>query len=152
MLVVETIAKIRRKCLVEGRSIRSSVTRDLGLARNTVRKVVRGGATEHRYDRGEAQPYPKLDGFIGEFEDLLKTNKDRSKRDKQTLKSIWKTLCDQGCRAGYDAVRRYAQRWEARQGGGLSKACVPLAFDLGEAFESSTGATSGSGSRGCRRW
>ncbi len=134
MLVVETIAKIRRKCLVEGRSIRS-VARDLGLSRNTVRKVVRGGATEHRYDRGEAQPHPKLDGFIGELENLLKTNKDRKKRDKQTLKSIWKKLCDQGCCAGYDAVRRYARRWEAQQGGGLSKACVPLAFDPGEAFQ-----------------
>ena len=133
MLVVETIAKMRRKCLVEGRSIRS-VARDLGLARNAVRKVVRGGATEHRHDRGEAQPYPKLDGFIGELEGLLKTNKDLSKRDKQTLKSIWKTLCDQGCRAGCDAVRRHVQRWEARQGGRLSKACVPLAFDPGEAF------------------
>ena len=150
MLVVETIAKIRRKCLVEGRSIRS-VARELGLSRNTVRKVVRGGATEHRYDRGELQPHPKLDGFIGELEDLLKTNKDRKKRDKQTLKSIWETLCAQGCRAGYDAVRRYARRWEARQGGGLSKACVPLAFDPAR-LSSSTGATSGSGSRGCRRW
>jgi transposase-like protein len=80
MLVVETIAKIRRKCLVEGRSIRS-VARELGLARNTVRKVVRGEATEHRYDRGDAQPYPKLDGHIDELEGLLKTNRDRRKRD-----------------------------------------------------------------------
>ncbi len=87
MLVVETIAKISRKCLVEGRSIRS-VARDLGLARNTVRMVVRGRATEHRYDRGEVRPNPKLDGFIGKLEDLLKTNKDRSKRDKQTLESM----------------------------------------------------------------
>ena len=74
---METIARIRRNCLVEGRSIRS-VARNLGLSRNTVRKVVRGGATEHRCDRGEMQPYPKLDGFIGELEDLLSTNKDGS--------------------------------------------------------------------------
>ena len=134
MLVVETIAKIRRKCLVEGRSIRS-VSRELGLSRNTVRKVVRGGATEHRYDRGDAQRYPKLDGFIEDLEDLLTANAGRRKRERETLKSIWKKLCDLGCQAGYDAVRRHARRWEERQGGGLSGAFVPLAFDPGEAFQ-----------------
>ena len=36
-----------------GESIRS-IARSLGVSRNTVRKVVRGGATEHRYDRGAA--------------------------------------------------------------------------------------------------
>ena len=63
MLVVETIAKIQRRHLGAGESIRS-IARSLGVSRNTVRKVVRGGATEHRYDRGAAQPRPKLDGFI----------------------------------------------------------------------------------------
>ena len=48
MLVVETIAKIRRMHLAQGRSIRS-IARDLGVSKNTVRKVVRSGATEHRY-------------------------------------------------------------------------------------------------------
>ncbi|MCY4589368.1 MAG: helix-turn-helix domain-containing protein, partial [Alphaproteobacteria bacterium] len=40
MLVVETIAKIRRKHFGGGESIRS-IARDLGISRNTVRKVVR---------------------------------------------------------------------------------------------------------------
>ena len=62
MLVVETIAKIRRKHLGEGKSIRSTA-REIGISRNTVRKVLRDGKAERRYDRSDKQPRPKLDGF-----------------------------------------------------------------------------------------
>ena len=50
MLVVETIAKIRRAFFVEGKSIKQ-ICRDLRLSRNTVRKVIRSGDTEFSYDR-----------------------------------------------------------------------------------------------------
>ena len=40
-----------------------------------------------------------------------------------------------GLSRDYDAVRRYARQWEEQQGGGLSEASVPLAFDPGEAFQ-----------------
>jgi transposase-like protein len=45
MLVVETIAKIRRDYFVEKKSIKA-IARDRGVSRNTVRKVLRvsGGA------------------------------------------------------------------------------------------------------------
>ena len=56
MLVVETIAKIRRYHFVEGKGIKE-ISRALGLARNTVRKVIRSGATEHEYIRVN-QPMP----------------------------------------------------------------------------------------------
>ena len=49
MLVVETIAKIRRLHFVQGQTIKS-ICRDLGLSRKVVRKVLRSGATEFRYD------------------------------------------------------------------------------------------------------
>ena len=47
MLVVETIAKIRRYHFVEGRKIKQ-IARDLNISRNTVRKVIRSNETEHR--------------------------------------------------------------------------------------------------------
>ena len=134
MLVVETIAKIRRRHFGEGASVRS-IARDLGVSRNTVRKVVRGGATEHRYDRSSAQPRPKLDGYLDVLEGLLEANAKRKSRDRLTLKAIWRRLCDRGCEAGYEAVRRYARQWAAQRGGGLAGAHVPLVFDPGEAFQ-----------------
>ena len=45
MLVVETIAKIRRAHFVQGKSIKQ-ICREFGMSRNTVRKVIRSGATE----------------------------------------------------------------------------------------------------------
>ena len=44
MLVVETIARIRRDHLVRGVPIKT-ITRDLRVSKNTVRKVVRGDET-----------------------------------------------------------------------------------------------------------
>ena len=94
MLVVETIVKIRRRHLGEGASIRS-IARDLGVSRNMVRKVVRGGATEHRYDRLSAQPRPKLDGYIDFLEGLLRpTPRDiaRDQRLKEGVFLVWGTV------------------------------------------------------------
>ena len=58
MLVVETIAKIRRAYFIQRKSIKQ-ICRELRVSRNTVRKVVRSGATEFSYDR-TSQPRPKM--------------------------------------------------------------------------------------------
>jgi predicted transcriptional regulator len=44
MLVVETVARIRREHFAKGKTIRE-IARDLGVSRNTVRKVLRSGKT-----------------------------------------------------------------------------------------------------------
>lgn len=53
---METISKIRRKYFVNGISIKQ-ISQDLRLSRNTVRKVIRRGKTEHQYHRNN-QPAP----------------------------------------------------------------------------------------------
>src|SRR5437764_9608106 len=58
MLVVETIARIRREHFIKGKTIKE-IARDLRVSRNTVRKVLRSGETSFEYDR-EVQPRPKL--------------------------------------------------------------------------------------------
>ena len=56
MLVVETIARIRRAHLVQGKSIKA-ICRELRVSRKVVRKVLRSEATEFRYERDQ-QPMP----------------------------------------------------------------------------------------------
>ena len=66
---METIGKIRRAHFVEGKSIKQ-ICRELRLSRNTVRKVIRSGATEFTYDR-TTQPRPKIDPWRSELDELM---------------------------------------------------------------------------------
>jgi hypothetical protein len=50
MLVVETIARIRRAQLVQGKSIKA-IWRELHVSRKVVHKVIRPEATEFRHER-----------------------------------------------------------------------------------------------------
>lgn len=58
MLVVETIAKIRRTYFQDGKSI-EQICRDLRVSRKTVRKVVRSGTAAFTYERS-VQPKPQI--------------------------------------------------------------------------------------------
>ena len=72
MLVVETIARIRREHFVQGKSIKE-IARDLRLSRNTVRKVLRSDETSFAYER-QVQPRPKLVRWKEELDRLLAAN------------------------------------------------------------------------------
>src|SRR5579863_1741619 len=50
MLTVETIGRIRREHFLKGKTIKE-IARDLGVSRNTVRKVLRSGETSFEYER-----------------------------------------------------------------------------------------------------
>ena len=72
MLILETIARIRRDHLDRGKSIKE-IARELNLSRNTVRRVLRPGARAFVYER-EVQPRPKLGVGTQDLERLLMTN------------------------------------------------------------------------------
>ena len=58
MLVVETIAKIRRAYFSLGKPIKE-ICRELRVSRKVVRKVIRSDATEFHYERSR-QPLPRI--------------------------------------------------------------------------------------------
>ena len=133
MLVVETIAKVRRDHIVDKKPIKA-IARDRGLSRNTVRKVLRSGETFFAYERGD-QPYPKLGPYLEGLEHLLAENEKRSRRERVTLLRLFEDLGRSGYSGGYDAVRRYARRWRAARASGGSDAFIPLSFAPGEAYQ-----------------
>src|SRR5450432_3335833 len=133
MLVVETIAKIRRAYFVHGQSIKA-ICRDLGVSRKVVRKVIRSEATEFRYER-EAQPLPRIGPWSEKLDQLLSTNEGKASRERLTLIRLFEELCGLGYDGGYDAVRRYARRWAKGRGQSMAAAYVPLSFAPGEAYQ-----------------
>ena len=107
MLVVETIARIRRDHLVKGVPIKK-IARDLRVSKNTVRKVVRGDETSFSYAR-KIQPMPKLGPWVEELERQLEANAKKERKDRLSLLRIHEDLASLGYEGGYDAVRRYCQ-------------------------------------------
>src|SRR4051794_37632297 len=133
MLIVETIARIRREHFIKGKTIKE-IARDLKVSRNTVRKVLRSGETSFEYER-QVQPRPKLGRWASELEGLLAANAAKSAREQLTLIRIYEELRGRGYDGGYDAVRRYARRWSKERGQSTAAAYVPLSFAPGEAYQ-----------------
>lgn len=129
---VDTIARIRREHFVRGKTIKE-IVRELHVSRNTVRKVLRSGATAFEYER-EVQPLPKLGPWRDDLDRLLTENEGRAARERLTLIRIFEALRALGYEGGYDAVRRYA-RGRQRERSSSSAAFVPLSFDPGEAYQ-----------------
>jgi len=130
---VDTIARIRRAFLVQGKTIKE-ITRELHVSRNTVRKVLRSGETSFSYAR-TVQPQPKLGPWRGDLDRLLALNDGKPARERLTLIRIFEELRGLGYAGGYDAVRRYARGWRREHAATSVAAYVPLSFAPGEAYQ-----------------
>ncbi len=133
MLVVETIAKIRRAFFHQKKPIKT-ICRELKLSRKAVRRAIRSEATEFRYERS-VQPMPKLGAWRERLDEILAANEDKPARERLTLVRIFETLRDLGFDGGYDAVRRYAKSWRKARGTAATPAYIPLTFAPGEAYQ-----------------
>jgi hypothetical protein len=133
MLVVETIAKIRRAYFAQKKPIKV-ICREFRVSRKVVRKVIRSEATEFRYERGR-QPRPKIGPWCTEIDALLLTNEGKPARERLTLIRIFEELRALGYSGSYDAVRRYAKAWRSARGAATAEAYVPLSFAPGEAYQ-----------------
>src|SRR5271169_6851464 len=133
MLVVETIAKIRRAYFVQKKPIKL-ICREYRLSRKVVRKVIRSEATEFHYERGR-QPLPRIDPWREQLDEMLLANEGKPGRERLTLIRVFEELRGLGYEGGYDSVRRYAKAWRVARGAATAEAYVPLSFAPGEAYQ-----------------
>jgi transposase len=133
MLIVETIAKVRRAYFIHKKPIKA-ICRELRLSRRVVRKVIRSKATEFHYERRQ-QPLPRIDPWRDQLDGLLLQNEGKPARERLTLIRIIEELRALGYEGSYDAVRRYARVWRQARGSATAQAFVPLSFAPGEAYQ-----------------
>jgi transposase len=133
MLIVETIAEIRRAHFSQGKSIKE-ICRELRVSRKIVRNVIRSKVTEFRYERS-TQPLPKVGPWREPLERLLQENEAKSARERLTLIRIFEELRGHGYDGSYASVRRYAIGWRKKRASATADAYVPLSFAPGEAYQ-----------------
>jgi hypothetical protein len=113
MLVVETIARIRRAFFVQDKPIKV-ICRELRISRKVVRKVIRSEATAFRYERG-TQPLPKIGPWRDRLDSLLLANELKAPRERLTLIRVFEDLR----RLGYEGA---TTRFDATPGAGAGSA------------------------------
>ncbi len=132
MLCVETIGKIRRRRLVLGESI-SAIARDLGLARNTVKRALRFEGEAYEYRRAR-QPRPKLGAYLEKLDAWLEAEQHLPSRERRTAQRLYEALCLEGYTGAVDAVRRHQREFERRRHP-IATAFIPQSFAPGEAYQ-----------------
>jgi hypothetical protein len=96
MIGVDRIGEIRRAFFERHLPIKE-IVRTLSVSRATVRKVIRGKATEFRYERG-VQPAPKLGEWVEVLTAILEKEATLPRRERRSTQRLFEEL--RGC--GYD--------------------------------------------------
>ena len=128
------IGKIRGMRLRDGKSI-SEISRLTSLSRNTIKKWLQspqGAAPKYR----RCDVSTKLAPFIATLTQALEVDSRRAKHERRTARALHVQLTGQGYGGGYTRLTDFIRRWRDKQGKLISaRAFVPLAFELGEAFQ-----------------
>jgi transposase len=105
---VELYARVRRAVVVDKMSEREAA-RQFGLARETVRKMLRYSVPPG-YRREQPPRRPKLDPWVAVIDQILEHDKAESKKQRHTAKRIFERLRDEHAyTGGYTIVKDYVR-------------------------------------------
>ena len=131
---MDMIGKVKRMHFRDHLSF-SDIARRTGLSRNTVKKWVKAPSqTEPRYQREATGG--KLSAFHETLVQMLRADARRAKHERRTARALHAEIKTQGYQGGYSRLTDFIRAWRHGEGqGAATKAFVPLAFELGEAFQ-----------------
>jgi transposase len=125
---VELYARVRRAVVVDKMSEREAA-KQFGLARETVRKMLRYSVPPG-YRRQQPARRPKLDAWVGAIDQILEDDKAEGRKQRHTAKRIFERLRDEhGYTGGYTIVKDYVRLRKLSQ----REMFVPLAHPAGDA-------------------
>ena len=113
MKVVDLYARVRRACHVEGMSQRQAA-RLFGIDPKTVSKMLRFSVPPG-YRRSQPPVRPKLDGFTGVIDRILKEDQGRPRKQRHTARRIFARLkAEHGFAGGETVVKDYVRERRLR--------------------------------------
>ncbi len=128
------IGKVKRMHFREKKSVRE-IVRLTSLSRNTVRKWLKAAVVEEPRYRRSAAP-GKLTPFHESLRQALKVDAHRPRHERRTARALHTQIQAEGYGGGYSRVTDFVRAWRQGEGQSISTtAFVPLAFELGEAFQ-----------------
>jgi len=133
MIAVDQIGQIRRAYFEQGVTIKQ-IVRDQGVSRDVVRRVVRSGATEFKYER-HVQPAPKLGAWIERLTQILEAEVKLPRRERRSTQRLFEELRGRGYDGAHDSVHRFVKRWRTDRARVAVQAYVPMSFAPGEAYQ-----------------
>jgi transposase len=125
---VELYARVRRAVVVDKMSEREAA-RQFGLARETVRKMLRYSVPPG-YRRQQPARRPKLDAWVGAIDQILEQDKTEPKKQRHSAKRVFERLRDEHAyTGGYTIVKDYVRLRKLSQ----REMFVPLEHPPGDA-------------------
>jgi transposase len=126
MLRMDEVMVVRHRVLVEGASVRE-VARSMKIARNTVRRYLRGVPPGVR--RAVARARPALERAQARMDALLReAPRWTTAKQRLTASQLHRMLRSEGIQVGVTLVRDYVREWKRRR----AEVFVPLTYKPGD--------------------
>jgi transcriptional regulator with XRE-family HTH domain len=131
---MDMIGKIRRLHSRKNKSVRE-ISRITGLSRNTISKWLHGDVDgEPKYRRAEQDS--QLTPFGDELRQTLTADARQPRHERRTAMALFAQIKLSGYAGGYSRVTDFVRQWRQQEGqAAVANAFVPLAFELGEAYQ-----------------
>ena len=123
MIQMERAVKIRRRHLV-GKEPIKSLARELGISRNTVRRIIRNQSVGEEYKR-EDQPLPKLGKHKDQLEAWLEEDRKLPKNQRCNARKLYERLQEKGYEGAYDSIQRFVKSWHLNKNRPAGQASGP---------------------------